>query len=97
MVGLDAALDGAGVAITGEGRLDAQTRTGKAPAEVAIRARALGIPCVAICGTVLDPLPDLFDTAIALEGLDPGVDPKRHTAALLRQAAARAMRGALAQ
>jgi glycerate kinase len=97
LVGLDAALDGAGVAITGEGRLDAQTRTGKAPAEVAVRARALGIPCVAICGTVLDPLTDLFDTAIALEGLDPGVDPRRHTAALLRQAAAQAMRGALAQ
>jgi glycerate 2-kinase len=89
MVGLDAALAGAGVAITGEGRLDDQTRTGKAPAEVAARARALGIPCAAICGTVVDPLPDLFDAAIGLDGLDPGVDPTRHTVALLRGAAAR--------
>jgi glycerate kinase len=95
MVGLDAALEGAGVAITGEGRLDEQTRTGKAPAEVALRARALGIPCVAICGTVVDPLPDLFDAAISLEGLDPAIDPRRHAAPLLRRAAARVMRDAL--
>jgi glycerate 2-kinase len=94
MVGLDSALEGAAVAITGEGRLDDQTRTGKAPAEVAVRARALGIPCVAICGTVADPLPDLFDAAISLEGIDPAVDPRRHAAALLRRAAARVMRDA---
>ena len=95
MVGLDSALEGAGVAITGEGRLDEQTRTGKAPAEVAIRARALGISCVAICGTVVDPLADLFDAAISLEGFDPAVDPRRHADALLRRAAARVMRGAV--
>jgi glycerate 2-kinase len=96
MVGLDAALAGATIAITGEGRLDAQTRTGKAPAEVAARARALGVSCVAICGTVVDPLPDLFDAAVALDGLVPGVSPMRHTRALLRRAAARVTRDALA-
>jgi glycerate kinase len=95
MVGLDAALAGASVAITGEGRLDLQTRTGKAPAEVALRARGLGLPCVAICGIVADPLPDLFDAAISLDGLAPGVDPMRHTRALLRRAAARATREVL--
>jgi glycerate 2-kinase len=96
MVGLDAALTGADLAITGEGRLDEQTRTGKAPAEIALRARGLGIPCVAICGTVVDPLPDLFAAAISLEGLDPGVDPRRHAKALLRRAAARLIRETVA-
>jgi glycerate 2-kinase len=96
MVGLDAALAGATIAITGEGRLDEQTRTGKAPAEVAARARALGVSCVAICGTVIDPLPDLFDAAVALDRLDPAVDPMRHTRALLRRAAAGVTREALA-
>lgn len=94
LVGLDAALAGATIAITGEGRLDMQTRTGKAPAEVATRARALGIRCVAICGTVVDPLPDLFEAAVALDGLVPGVDPMRHTRALLRRAAGRIIREA---
>jgi glycerate kinase len=95
MVGLDAALVGASLVITGEGRLDLQTRTGKAPSEVAVRARALGVRCVAICGTVVDPLPELFEAAISLDGLDPGVDPMRHTRALLRRAAAGATREAL--
>jgi glycerate 2-kinase len=96
LVGLDAALAGATIAITGEGRLDEQTRTGKAPAEVAARARALGVPCVAICGTVVDALPDLFDAAVALVGFDPAVDTMRHTRALLRRAAAGVTRRALA-
>ncbi len=39
MVGLDQALATAVVAITGEGRLDSQTSIGKAPAEVAVRAK----------------------------------------------------------
>jgi glycerate 2-kinase len=95
VVGLDAALADASIAITGEGRLDDQTRTGKAPAEVAVRARALGVSCVAICGTVVDPLPDLFDAAISLDRFDPGVDPRRHARALLRRAAARVTREAL--
>jgi glycerate kinase len=95
LVGLEAALSGAAIAITGEGRLDAQTATGKAPAEVAARARVRSIPTVAICGQVLDALPDLFRAAVALDSIDPDVDPMRHTRALLRQAAARAVRDVL--
>ena len=49
--------------------------TGKAPAEVAARARTNGIPCVAICGTVLDPLADLFSSAVSLDEIDAGFDP----------------------
>ncbi len=95
MVGLDAELDEASLAITGEGRLDAQTRTGKAPAEVAARARAHGIPCVAVCGTVLDPLSDLFTAAVSLEEMAPGFDRVHQTMGLLRQAAARITQDAL--
>jgi glycerate 2-kinase len=94
VVGLGSALAGANVAITGEGRLDDQTRVGKAPAEVAARAKRLGIPCVAVCGTVSDPLPDLFDAAIALDRMDAAIDPMRHTRALLRRAGAQAVREA---
>ena len=92
MIGLDAQLDGATLAITGEGRLDAQTRTGKAPAEVAARAREHGIPCVAVCGTVLDPLSDLFSAAVSLEEIAPGFDRVHQTMGLLRQVAARITR-----
>jgi glycerate kinase len=95
LVGLDAALSGAAIAITGEGQLDAQTSTGKAPAEVAARAEARGIPAVAICGRVLDPLPGLFSAAFALDSIDPDLDPMRHTRALLRRGAARAVRDVL--
>jgi glycerate kinase len=92
VVGLDAALAGASIVITGEGRLDDQTRTGKAPAEVAARAKQSAIPCVAVCGTISNRLPDLFDAAIALDEMDAAIDPMRHTRALLRRAGARAIR-----
>ncbi|HEV7211979.1 MAG TPA: glycerate kinase [Blastococcus sp.] len=52
LVGLDAAMRGADLVITGEGSLDEQTLRGKAPAEVAARARAAGVPCVAVAGVV---------------------------------------------
>jgi glycerate 2-kinase len=91
LVGLDAALREATVAITGEGRLDRQTPTGKAPAEVAARATAHGIPCVAIAGTVEDPLPRLFSAVLSLDSIDPDIDPIRHARALVRRATRRAI------
>ncbi|HHY85601.1 MAG TPA: glycerate kinase [Verrucomicrobia bacterium] len=45
-------LAGCDLVITGEGRLDAQTAFGKAPAVVAREARRLGVPVIAICGSV---------------------------------------------
>ena len=50
MVEYNAALDEADLVITGEGKLDGQTLHGKAPAEVASRAVARGIPVIAVCG-----------------------------------------------
>jgi glycerate kinase len=52
LVGLAEALAGAALAITGEGAFDEQTLRGKAPAEVAVRARAAGVPCLALAGVV---------------------------------------------
>jgi glycerate kinase len=50
LVAFDAALSGARLVITGEGRLDEQTLNGKAPAGVAVAARAAGVPVVAVSG-----------------------------------------------
>ncbi len=49
-VGLEHALTGARLCITGEGRLDDQTLQGKAPAEVAAMCRDMGVPCIGVCG-----------------------------------------------
>jgi glycerate kinase len=49
--GFDAALSGASLVITGEGRVDAQTAYGKAPGEVAKRAHAAGIPVLLLAGS----------------------------------------------
>ena len=51
-IGLESRLAGCALVITGEGRLDGQTAFGKAPAGVAKVARRLGIPVIAICGSL---------------------------------------------
>ena len=52
--------------VTGEGRVDATTAEGKAPAEVARRCAAAGVPCIVFGGTVSAPLPGV--ETIALSG-----------------------------
>lgn len=49
-VGLDEAIAGASLVLTGEGSVDAQTLHGKAPAGVLARARAAGIPVLVFAG-----------------------------------------------
>ena len=49
--GFDAALEGAQLVITGEGRADEQTAYGKAPGEVARRAAAVGVPVLLLTGS----------------------------------------------
>ena len=77
LIGLDAVLDGAALVVTGEGALDAQTLHGKAPAEVARRAREAGVPCLALAGTVRLPAGALegagFAAAHALTEVEPDV------------------------
>jgi len=92
LAGLDAALLGADLVLTGEGRLDASTAEGKAPAEVARRAAGLGIPCAVLAGSVEPPVDPLYAEAVAIsEGLPPEVALPR-TAELLRARAADVVR-----
>lgn len=51
-VDLPGRLAGCDLVITGEGRLDGQTVFGKAPAGVAEVAKQLGLPVIAICGSL---------------------------------------------
>ena len=79
LVGLDGVLADAALVITGEGSLDEQTLRGKAPAEVARRARNADVPCLALAGVVRVPPDQLaaggFLAAHALTELEP--DPAR--------------------
>lgn len=52
IIGFDAIIEGADLIITGEGRIDSQTLTGKTPFGVLQRAKKQGIPVMAISGSV---------------------------------------------
>ncbi|WP_410671030.1 glycerate kinase [Amycolatopsis sp. cmx-4-68] len=52
LTGVDRALAGADLVITGEGSLDEQSLNGKAPAGIAARARARGVPLLALAGRI---------------------------------------------
>lgn len=73
LVGLDAQLGGADLVITAEGQIDFQTAFGKAPAGVAERAKAQGIPCIAIAGGIGTGIAELHPIGIdAVFSLCPG-------------------------
>lgn len=64
---------GADLVLTAEGQIDFQTAYGKAPAGVAILAKKLGIPCIAIAGGIGERLGDLHTIGIdAVFSLCPG-------------------------
>lgn len=65
-IGLEEAVCSADVVITGEGRLDAQTLEGKAPAGVAELARKYGKRCFAIVGSSISGQRSLFEGVIEL-------------------------------
>jgi glycerate kinase len=52
LTNFDAALEGADLIITGEGRLDGQTLGGKLIRGICTRATQQGIPTIALCGTI---------------------------------------------
>lgn len=95
---LAARIASADLVITGEGRLDAQTAYGKTAARVAAMARGAGKPVLAIAGHVdagLDAASAGFDAVVS--ATPPGMDvdaAMRDAAALVRAAAARAVREA---
>jgi glycerate 2-kinase len=55
---------GADLVLTGEGRIDGQTRFNKAPAGVARSAKAAGVPCIAICGGAGEGIEALYEIGI---------------------------------
>ncbi len=96
--GLDRALEGAQLAITGEGRADSQTAFGKAPGEVARRARAAGVPTLLLAGSKGPGWERLSEIGVTeVRTLDEeGENPEqlmRDAASALTRAAARALRG----
>jgi len=97
LAGLDAALDGAELAFTGEGSLDHQTLLGKTPAGVARHAQARGIPVIALAGALGEGYPALYPAGItAAFSLTPApvslADACAHAAEYLRARAGDVMR-----
>ena len=58
-IGLRQRLEGAALAVTGEGELDATTAEGKAPAAVARACAEVGVRCVLAAGRIKAELPDV--------------------------------------
>jgi len=82
-VELERKLRGCDLVITGEGRMDSQTVFGKAPAGVAKVAGNLGIPVIAICGSLGKDVNRVLSVGINAyfstleQSLDEGDIPKR--------------------
>lgn len=99
LVGVDAELDGADLVITGEGSLDGQSLTGKAPIALADRARDRGIPVIAVAGRILATPEDLAEHGIEVAGalVDLAPSPAEamaEGAAYVRRAVAELLAGA---
>ncbi len=85
LIGLREKIARAAIIITGEGKLDRQTLSGKAPAGVAQLARAAGKRVFAVVGQAEDKEPgELFDAVITLDDVSPFY---RETPGLLRERA----------
>ena len=82
-VELERKLKGCDLVITGEGRMDGQTVFGKAPAGVARVAGKLGIPVIAICGSLGEDVSRVLSVGISAyfstleQSIDEGDIPKR--------------------
>lgn len=63
-VGLEEKMRGSDLVITAEGRLDGQSAFGKTPAGVASLAKRLGIPAVALAGSIGSGYEKIYDTGI---------------------------------
>ena len=93
LIGLPAAVASADLVITGEGRFDSQTASGKVAHYVATLARDAGVPAALIAGSIGAPT-DAFTDACSLVDLAGSVDaaigdPSRWIVAAAAQLAAR--------
>ncbi|ALJ18925.1 glycerate kinase [Microbacterium sp. No. 7] len=90
LIGLDEAIAGADLVVTGEGSYDASSAVGKVPALVAERARCAGVPVALVAGRIADDA-DLsgFAASVSLTALAGSADAAlRAPAQWLRTAAA---------
>jgi glycerate kinase len=91
LLDLDSRIRAADLVVTGEGSLDGQSLGGKAPVALARRARELGKPVVAFCGSVDAGLRDskIFDQVFALSDMGLPLDTlMREASSLLAEMAA---------
>jgi glycerate 2-kinase len=95
LLGFHEKLEGARLVITGEGSLDEQTLSGKAPQGVAAAAVAAGVPVVAVCGRLLLTVDRLrgagIQQAYALTDIEPDVQRCLTEAGPLLEQRARAL------
>ena len=77
LAGLDRALAGAGLVITGEGRYDRTSGTGKVAGAVLAAAAAAGVPAALVAGQIADGPPLAVRAAVALADLAGGPGPAR--------------------
>lgn len=90
LVGLPAALSGAELVVTGEGRLDATSLSGKVIGALLERASAAGdIPVAAVVGHLDPPAPEQLLAVEAASPGGPGDDPRAEVAAAAQRLAAR--------
>jgi glycerate kinase len=99
LTGLVGKLTGADLVITGEGSLDSQSLTGKAPIALADAARDLGIPVVVVAGRILVTPEDLAGHGVvaAAQLLDLAGSPAdavAHAAKYLVRATSQILEGA---
>jgi glycerate kinase len=66
LLGINEDLKNCDLVITGEGCIDSQTCQGKGPASIALAAKALGIPVIAIGGAVKHEASYLFDGTFSI-------------------------------
>ncbi|MFS0838382.1 glycerate kinase [Paenibacillus sp. 1P03SA] len=97
VTGLEEAVKGADLVLTGEGRIDAQTAGGKTPAGVAGVAAKHGVPVVVLAGSVGEGIGELYGQGVtAVFSLVNGPmsldEAMRRTPELLEQTAAQVLR-----
>src|SRR5258706_3697209 len=96
--GFAQALHGARLVITGEGRVDGQTAFGKAPGEVAKRARSAGIPTLLLAGSRGPGWESLSSMGVtSVVTLAEEADPEGHNLQVLMHDAAPALTRAAAR
>ncbi len=97
VVGLRERLDGAGLVITGEGRLDGQTRYGKTVAGVARLASEVGVPVIVVPGALGPGWEWALSVTVAVEPVATvqasALPAPSEAAERLSETAARAVRG----